>query len=219
MNKTNSIIEILKKIPLFSSLSADEAESLIKSAKISEIPSGETVTPPHDTVTVVLKGSIAVMKNELLMRMLSLGSVSGVASLYGSEQEPISCLKANKASSLAFLPGNAIRDIIRSNPDFSESYIRFLTSRIRFLNTRIRAYTSGSAEAKLAFHILYSDENGSGEIDLGISMSALADMLDIGRASLYRALDALSGCGAIERCATRIKITDRDRLSTFLKKK
>ncbi len=215
-----ALFRLLKTVPLFAPLSNSELEMLAENAEACDFPAGECVTtPPPDTVTVVLQGSVAVMKNDLLMRMLSVGSLSGVASVYGNGGSPMSCLKANTASRLVFLRGEDIRSLIRSNPDFSEAFIKFLTSRIRFLNTRIRAYTSGSAEAKLAFHILYSDENKSGTVELGVSMSSLADMLDIGRASLYRACDALTASGAIERCGSTIIIKTRDLLTLSLHKK
>ncbi len=213
-----NLTEVLKTIPLFSMLSEEQLEKLSENAKIFEFCAGENITEPHDdSLTVVLSGSVAVMKNELLMRILSPGLVSGVASLYG-DGEPISHLKSNTASSLAFLRGEDIRCLIHKDPCFAEGYIKFLTSRIRFLNTRIRAYTSGSAEAKLAFHILYSDENGSGAVDIGVSMSALADMLDIGRASLYRAMESLTSSGAVERNGSSIKIINKGLLLQALQK-
>ncbi len=200
---------ILKSNPLFSVLSDSEIDELAKSAQIFDCHSGENIPTKQNTVTVIISGSVAVMKNELLMRMLSQGSVSGVASLYGNTDAPISELRANTPTRAAVIQGDTVRSLIHKNSGFAEAYISFLTSRIRFLNSRIRAYTSGSAEAKLAFHILYSDDSQSGTVDLGVSMSALADMLNIGRASLYRACDALVARGAIKRNGSTINIINR----------
>ncbi len=207
--------QILKRIPLFSCLSEDDVTALAEKAEIKEFKAGENIFAENsDSVTVVITGSVSVMKNGLLMRMLGEASVSGVASLYG-EKRPVSALTANTASNCAFLDGEELRKMIRQNPALAEAYIRFLTSRVRFLNSRIEAYTSGSAEAKLSFHILYSDDNGSGRVDVGVSMSALADMLGMGRASLYRALDSLTGAGAIAREGSIITILDRGKLESF----
>ncbi len=216
---TVKLTETLKNIPLFSVLTDKERAELSKSSQIFNFSAGENIPTGEDgAITVIISGSVAVMKNELLMRMLSQGSVSGVASLYGNEGAPVSVLRANTASTVASVNGDAVRSLIRQSPAFAESYIRFLTSRIRFLNRRIRAYTSGSAEAKLAFHILYSDDSETGTVDLGVSMSALADMLSIGRASLYRACDALVTRGAIRRKGNTVEIIDRDALNFFEKK-
>ncbi len=207
---------LLKSIPLFSMLSEKDHFFLAEKTKITNFHQGEAIEKPRrDALTVIISGSAAVMKNDLLMRILSPGSVSGVASVYGSDAEEVSTLRANTAASVGFIDGSAIRELIRKNPDFAESYITFLTSRIRFLNTRIRAYTSGSAEARLAFHLLYSDESASGKVDIGVSMSALADMLDIGRASLYRAFDALTAAGAIARNGSTVEILNRNILKEF----
>ncbi len=216
--QNSELFEVMKNISLFSVLSNGEIEKLTENAQIFDFSSGENITVGRDVVTVIMSGSVSVMKNELLMRIMSQGSVSGVASLYGNEGEPVSSLRANTQSRVALISGENMRTLIRQSAGFAEAYIRFLTSRIRFLNSRIQAYTSGSAEAKLAFHILYSDESGAGTIELGASMSALADMLNIGRASLYRAFDALVAKGAIERKGSTINILSSERLLKSLHK-
>lgn len=161
---------------------------------------------------MILNGSVAVTKRtgekKLLMRMLTEGSVTGVASLYSEEAETVSSLNVTKTATVLRIPQEIISEMIHSNGTFAESYVVFLTSRIRFLNRRIKAYTSGSAEARLALHIAMSDETHRGEIDLGVSYTDLADMLDIGRASLYRALDDLTAKGIISRNGRKIVIND-----------
>ena len=104
--------------------------------------------------------------------------------------------------------------LVSSNQAFAESYIRLLTSKIQFLNNRVKAYTSGSAEARLAFHLLSLDESKSGRVEVGVSKTDLADMLDIGRASLYRALDTLTEKGIIKYCKSEIIILDFDALTS-----
>ncbi len=217
--KTEELTDIFKKIPLFSALDHDDVAYLAENAQIIKFSVGDHInTARIDGITVVINGSVAVIKNNLLMRILSDCSVSGVASLYGDDGSPVSELIANTQGKAIFIKGESIRKLISSNSCFSETYIKFLTSRIRFLNSRIRAYTFGSAEAKLAFHIIYSDEADTGEINLGVSMSALADMLNIGRASLYRACDSLVSSGAIERKGNFVRILNKESLLRSLHK-
>jgi DNA-binding IclR family transcriptional regulator len=61
-------------------------------------------------------------------------------------------------------------------------------------------------------HFLLSDEHESGTVTLHVSLSRLADMLDMGRASLYRALDALSDSKIISKDAKTVKVLDRNAL-------
>ncbi len=216
VNEYEHIKNALKDIPLFSSLDEEALLSLCGGAEIAEFASGETIAPRSGKpcVTVMIRGSAAVTKpigeKELLMRIVSAGSVTGVASLFDDGSEtPVSVLKASTSASVLFIMRERVKELIRTNGGFATDYVRFLTSRIRYLNGRIKAYTSGSAEARLAFQLLLSDESGSGRADTGMSLTKFADTLDIGRASLYRALDTLEKKKIIEKRGRAIMILDR----------
>ena len=209
--RASKICEILQSIPLFGVLDENGIKALVLKSIQSEYPIGSEI----DTVgaiTVVLSGAVAVTKHtgdkKLLMRMLVSGSVTGVATLYSEESEGVSSLTATKNTVALSIPQAVISELIHENGAFAEGYIAFLTSRIRFLNRRIKADTSGAAETKLALHIAMSDEAHTGQVDLGVSYTDLADMLDIGRASLYRALDDLTARGIISRNGRKIFIED-----------
>ncbi len=89
--------------------------------------------------------------------------------------------------------------------------LKLLSKKISFLNKRINTVTSGSAERRLASFIL-SSENVDGRFDSGMTMKDLANCLDIGRASLYRAAERLSECGAARYEDNCFFILDRDML-------
>ena len=92
------------------------------------------------------------------------------------------------------------------------SYISFLSERIKFLNRKILYYTAGSAERRLA---LYLTSFPSDTVTPDLPMNALADLLDIGRASLYRAFDRLSEDGFITRDQNTVIIIDREKMKNF----
>ena len=77
------------------------------------------------------------------------------------------------------------------------SFLAFQSNKIVYLNKKINAFTAGGAERRLSLFLL--DNAVDGVYSADVSMSALAEMLDIGRASLYRAFDALESAGCIER--------------------
>lgn len=214
--RASKAIQLLKEIPLFSVLDEKQCTELCQSSRLCDYSPGQTLES-NGCLTVVLKGRIAVIKQsgekKLLMKVLTQGAVTGVASLYSDGLESVSSLTAEKPSSVLHVPEREITSLIKSCGAFAESYVQFLTSRIRFLNRRIKSYTSGSAEAKLALHILMCDEAQRGEVDPGVSYTALAEMLDVGRASLYRALDDLTAKGIISRNGRKIIIIDRLALS------
>ena len=75
------------------------------------------------------------------------------------------------------------------------------------LNRKIRYLTAGSAERRLA---LYLSSFESETVELDASISSLSELLDIGRASLYRAFDTLIADGYIQKDGRTIHILDPD---------
>jgi CRP-like cAMP-binding protein len=84
-----------------------------------------------------------------------------------------------------------------------------MSARIRFLNEKIMYFTAGSTERRLA---LYLASLGKKTIKMSISMTDLANTLDVGRASLYRAFDKLSEDGYIIKSEKIILIMNREEM-------
>ncbi len=211
--------EIFKKIPLFSALSDKEILELISESETSVFSAGAEIASAtaNRSVKVILSGSVSVTKKngdkELLMRVVQAGGILGVASIFTEKSNSLSRIKAIKETEAMFISSETMQRLVRDNKDFAENYIRLLTAKIQFLNNRVKAYTSVSAESRLAFHILSLDEEHSGRVDVGVSKTALADMLDVGRASLYRALDALTEKKIIKYEKNEIIILDYEALT------
>ena len=108
-----------------------------------------------------------------------------------------------------FLDRDAVRAMLGESPAFMDAYLQFLAERVYFLNGKIRAFTAGSAERRLALWLAEHPEKQP--FPTG-SLTALAKTLDIGRASLYRALDKLENEGAILRDGRRITVLAADNL-------
>lgn len=133
-------------------------------------------------------------KNALL-RFLSTGDLFGIANLFTNESY-VSFIRAKKRCRVFFFTEEAIRELLEKDRAFLYNYLAFLSGRICYLNRKIRYLTAGSAERRLA---LYLSSFKSNTIELNASLSSLSDLLDIGRASLYRAFDTLTLDGYIEK--------------------
>ena len=81
------------------------------------------------------------------------------------------------------------------------AYIRYLSGRIHFLQRRIDALAEGPAEEKLASFLLSAarPDGKNGWVFEAPSLTRLASSLSVGRATLYRALDAFEQSGIIQR--------------------
>lgn len=196
--------EILKSTSPFSALDASDIGRLVSEEEIFRFHVGEHLTHGRENgaVTVILSGAVSVTKQngkkELLMRVVGSGGILGVTSAFTESRESLSHIRAIKETEAIFVSRENMQRLVSESKGFAESYIRLLTAKIQFLNGRIKAYTSHSAESRLALHLLSLDETQSGRVMTGLSKTDLADMLDIGRASLYRALDSLTEKGIIK---------------------
>ena len=174
------------------------------------------ISPESDQpkLGLLLRGKATVTtpneSHAVLLRFLHAGDTFGIANMF-TEEHFISIIRADGACRCMFFSEQAIGMLLEESPAFRESYIGFLTGRIRFLNRKIGYLTAGSAERRLA---LYLSELGSGEVRLPDSITSLSDLLNLGRASLYRAFDKLCDDGYLQKNGRNLVIPD----ATALKK-
>lgn len=166
----------------------------------------------------ILSGSVVIATadstKKTLLKTLGPGEVFGAASLFGNDAEYVTQIIAKNATTAAFFTQSSISEIIASDSRAAINYIHFLSDRIRFLNNKILAFTSGNAETRLARFIEKLPET-DGIVTLPFGLTQLADSLDIGRASLYRAFDTLVLTGCIKRNGKKITVLSRKLLSGF----
>ncbi len=212
----NELLSFLKKLPLFGSVSDALLQSTLQSehAQLLPLASGE-MPPPHcnEMLGVVLSGKLLILSTDearsVVLRSVEKGEIFGAASLFTEAHAPLSRLKAKGAVQLLFLDRDAVHGLLRADANFMDAYLRLLADRIEFLNGKIRAFTAGSAERRLALWLL---EHAQGDFVRNTNLAVLADVLDIGRASLYRALDKLENEGLILRNGRDICILSPDEL-------
>lgn len=148
-----------------------------------------SVSTPHPT-----KGS--------LLRFLKVGELFGIANFF-SENPYASVIRACGECEVFFFPEQAFSVLLEKDRTFLYNYLGFLSGRISYLNQKIGYLTAGSAERKLVW---YLHSLGSEEVCLTESISALSELLDVGRASLYRAFDRLIADGFIVKNGRHIRI-------------
>ncbi len=143
----------------------------------------------------------------VVLRTMNAPGVFGAASLFCEGELPLSRIEAKTACQVLYVPLDAVRRLLAEDEGFREAYLTFLAGRVCFLNRKIQCFTAGSAERRLALWLLSEEDQ---TVTLPASLSTLADMLDIGRASLYRALDKLEGDGLIRRNGREITVLSQD---------
>lgn len=152
---------------------------------------------------VILSGEVRVYRSNeaggrLLMNRLEPGDTFGVAALFGGGDSYVTDIVAARRSQIQFIRQEQITAMMRKEALVAENYICFLSDRIRFLNDRISGLSGGPAHDRLLL-FLRSHADPNGAVLLPGGMTALSQLLDIGRSSLYRSLDSLEQAGLLRR--------------------
>lgn len=202
--------DVIIKNKLFSKL---DNETLKNGMEIITVKKGETVMTKsvfNRGLALILKGNASVLKIGLdgrrtVINRLSEGDVFGMATLFYEEAEFPSEITAENSLRLAVFPKEFVENSFDSSPEFAKAYVTLLSEKILFLNKKLSAFSEGEASEKLLRWILMM-ANGKNELILSCSVSKLASMLGIGRASVYRAFDSLTEQGTIAKDGKKIVI-------------
>ncbi len=165
----------------------------------------------RNSLAVILKGRVSVMKNSrgrVLINTLKAGEAFGGSVLFSRNESFIATVKAEGQCVLLFISKELMEEIMRMSPQVNMNFIEHLSESLIFLNKRLDIFTAGGAEARTAEYLRknsHRDPNGRLIAD-GMSMTALAEYLDVGRASLYRILSDFEERGIIRHEGRKIYI-------------
>ena len=184
---------------------------------------GETVFRPEQysrSLAYILKGSASISmetgsKDVFPMRKIEEGSFFGVAALFNDETRYVTEISAARDMKIIFFRESLVEECIRNYSDFAMNYVRFLGSRIRFLNRKISLLANTSSESSLIGYLLNAASRFGEEFRLEVSYSQLAKNLNMGRSSLYRALDDLEERNIIRRSGRNITLVNYDALKKY----
>ena len=210
----DEILRFLAKAPLFSKADPGLLEQALDNAVLRCLSVGEHIGDGNEPLLMVLlSGRVKIFsadqEKNVILRVMEPGEVCGAASLFLEAPSPISRIEAAERSAVLLFNAATVRLLLGKDPEFLNAYLAFLAGRVQFLNRKIRCYTAGSAERRLALW-LASEQQAT--VRLPDSITALADTLDIGRASLYRSLDKFEAEGLISRRGREITVISQDEL-------
>lgn len=202
--------------PLFCGVEQDALATALRDggAALYTYRAGEVVYAPDSPgaprLGILTHGKASVSTpdpaHNVLLRFLGAGDLFGIANLFSTERF-VSTVRAETDCTCLLISEETVRGLLDTELRFRENYICYLAGRVRFLNRKIGYLTGGSAERRLA---LYLADFRRTELTLPCSISALSELLDLGRASLYRAFDRLTADGWLVKDGKRIRLTDPD---------
>ncbi len=215
------MLQKLSEHPLFKGVKFTFLKELKEQNAIifSEFSQGQTIYSPEDQAKrmgFLIAGDAAVYSSHastpVLLRKLSAGDTFGVANLFCDRKTYVTHIVATRPCQILLFYESTVLMLLQKDPTFLMNYIHFLSDRICFLNQKISCFIAGSPENKLASFLVAEGDQKMGQYSLSISANSLSNMLNIGRASLYRAFDALTSAGLIARDGKKITVLDKNAL-------
>lgn len=195
-------LEQLSRHPLFAGTDATVLSRALEHGAYEEaFEPGRRILAGETALGMLLSGRAQVTKAagqyKLRMSELGPGSLLGGATLFCKGQQPTE-VTAVVPCWVLFFPQPVFEAMLEADFSLTKRYITYLTARIRFLAGRIESIACPTAADKLLCHLAQcADERGMVRAPGG--MDALAQTLGMGRATLYRALNALEEAGHIRR--------------------
>lgn len=218
MKITNDFLKKLSALDLFKNASPAVIKLALSAddCNIQVFGSNEKIYVPGQkgvALGIILRGKAEAFSadpgKDVLIRTLSAGDMFGVSSLFDKDASFSSKIVSKGAARVLFISESSLSQLIENDQTIMYNYIKFMADRIRYLNEKIMYFTAGSTERRLA---LYLASYGKKSIKMTISMTDLANTLDVGRASLYRAFDKLSDDGYIIRSEKIVLLLNRDEM-------
>lgn len=210
MSLSPAHLRLLSRFFLFQDLPPEELAALTAGLSAERYDPGQVIYSRQEfrrAMGVVLEGNLSVLKGkELLLNTLGPGQCFGAAAIFCPAEDYVTTVAAKTPAALVFLSDQWLTGLFTRHPPAAVAYIAFLSQRIRFLNRKIDSFTAPNAQETLYRHLLAIQRDGTAEITGGYSQ--LARALNIGRASLYRALEALEAEGRIRREGKRILLPE-----------
>ena len=218
------INEVTENFFVFRGLSLAKRESLLSLCSLdSRVYKKGDVIYSQDLyepkVGFVLSGRCEVRRTKADAQALTLNVLEkydsfGVLAVFSNEEFPTQ-IYAAKDCEILFFTRSEIMTLIDESAVVSKNIIEFLTDRIAFLNRRIATFTCAKAEDKLASYLL--SEYARCGVEIPFNCQKVAAIINVGRASIYRALAILTDAGYIKYDTKKIEIINYQELERILK--
>lgn len=202
---------------LFKSCDAKRYHGLAQSLTAINVSKGQRLSfaQEQSAITLILDGSIDICTcNGVLVATLSAGDFLEIESLDSDtcSQLPL-FIRARTAAIVTYLERQELKRIMQSDFTVAMNYIRSLTDKLQKLASRFVQITAPTPSTALGLYMLGSHDKQ--QIRLQNGLAGLARRLNISRATLYRALADLEGCGLVSHHEKTLCIEDLEGLNKY----
>ena len=225
----SDVIELLRRVPLFSELDDPELERIAQVAIPRRFPDDTRVFhegDPGDACFIVRTGSCRVTREHPDGRAITLanlgpGAIFGELAMLDGEARSAS-VDATEDTDLLALPASDMRALIRENPGMAEKLVVALTRRLREANERIARQSFQTVPSRVAGVLdqLLAEDRVAPTMRDGVTIrlrqSDLAQLAGTSRESVSRFLATLERAGVVQVGRGRVTILEPERLGSYI---
>jgi CRP/FNR family transcriptional regulator, cyclic AMP receptor protein len=218
-----STIDDLKRVPLFSDLSAAELARFAEVAREREYPKNSVILfedDPGDALYVVSGGQVKVVLigedgREVILSVLSDGDFFGEMSLIDDEPRSAHVI-AMRDSRLLVLRRDDFQQQIQQHPSIALKVLKVMVQRLRRADAKIGGLVLLDVNGRVARLLLdLADESGGPKITRKLTHHTIAQMIGSSRETGSRAMRELVERGLIDVTRREITVRDREGLSAL----
>jgi len=228
MEEVETSAELLRSVPLFADLEADELERFSQVAVPRSIPAGNRVFhegDSSDACYIVREGSFRVTREHSDGRAITLatlgpGEVFGELAMLDGDTRSASAEALTDGELLA-LPAGDVRNLLARHPEISVKLVAALVRRLREANERISRQSFQTVPSRVAGVLsqLVAETSGggeSGEVTIRMNQADLAQLAGTSRESVSRFLAELERAGVVRSGRGRVTVLDPEKLHNYI---
>jgi CRP/FNR family transcriptional regulator, cyclic AMP receptor protein len=223
-------IALLERVPLFSTLSSEQLESVAQVAVPRVFAAGEVVFKEGDegtTCYVVRTGRARALREHPDGRSITLahfgpGDIFGEMAMFDGESRSATVETLEPTEAIAILSGDMHR-LLREHPDISIKLIAALGGRLRQTNERLARQSFQTVQSRVAAVLSQlvsaaQDEGDAADSDVVITatQAELAQLAGSSRESASRFLATLERAGIITQGRGRLTVHDPAALRRYV---
>jgi CRP-like cAMP-binding protein len=219
-------ITLLRRVPVFSTLSAEELERVAAVVMARRFEPGEVVFKEGDqgsTCYIVRSGRARAIREHPDGRSITLahfgpGDIFGEMAMLDGERRSATVETTEGTEAIAILSTDMHR-LLREYPDISVKLIASLGQRLRDTNERLARQSFQTVQSRVAAalsQLVAAAGQGEGDVVITATQAELAQLAGSSRESASRFLAVLERAGIITQGRGRLTVHDQTALERYV---